>query len=401
MIRKNMKLNSINSNNRIQRVLLYVLAIILHPFLKVKKGKVICIAYGGSQYSCNPRYISEYIAEHKLDMFQVYWLFNKKNIPQNIDNRIKVVIYLTIKAVIAINTAEFVITNKRTDPWIYAWIKKKGQKYIMTWHGGKPLKKIELDAIDSLGDKYLRRMKNDSAYCDLFLSESVYTSNLYKKSFLYDGEILEKGLPRNDVFFLTEKHNDLKKTVFTHFGFDECDKVVLYAPTFRGKMNLDCYDINWDIVLPAFERMLHGTVKVLIRLHPNFLGGNVDRSVLFSMDNVFEATTYDNINDLIIASDVMISDYSSCMFDFAFMKRPIFIYATDSEKYERGFYLNIKELPFPFAENNDELISNIQSFDLNTYEKGLKTLMDEFFHSFDNGNATKAVVEWMVKNHKS
>lgn len=391
-------IKNINHNYRVQRILLYALSIVLHPFLRIKKGKVICFAYGGSQYSCNPRYISEYLANNEFDRFQVYWLFDKRNIPQNFDGRMKVVFYRTIKAVLAINTSEFVITNKRTDPWIYAWIKKKGQKYIMTWHGGKPLKKIELDAIDSLGPKYLRRMKHDSAYCDLFLSESVYTSHLYKKSFLYDGEILERGLPRNDIFFNTNKHKEIKKQVFRHFGFDECDKVILYAPTFRGSMSLECYDIDWENIMLAFEKKLHGKVKVLIRLHPNFLGKRVDCSALFGADNVYEATTYDNINDLIIASDVMISDYSSCMFDFAFMKRPIFIYAKDSEKYERGFYLNIKELPFPFAENNTELLSNILSFESSIYEEKLKMLMEEFFHSFDKGDATKSVVEWMIEN---
>lgn len=388
---------NINPNHRIQRILLYMLAIILHPFLRVKKGKVICIAYGGSQYSCNPRYISEYIVNNRLDVFQVYWLFNKNNVPRDIDSRIKVVIYMTIKAIIAINTSEFVITNQRTDPWIYAWIKKKGQYYIMTWHSGRALKRIELDAIDSLGQKYLRIMKNDSAYCDLFLSESVFTTQLYKKSFLYNGEILEKGIPRNDIFFKKDKHKEIKNEVLKYFGFNEFDKIVLYAPTFRQEMNLDYYDIKWEVIVPAFEKMLQGNVKILIRLHPNFIRSKIDMSDLFHIDNVKDATAYNDINDLIISSDVLISDYSSCMFDFAFMKRPIFIYATDYSKYERGFYMNIKNLPFPFAKNNTELLSNIQSFDSNEYEIKLETSMKSLFHSFDKGNATEAVVEWMIK----
>ena len=85
---------------------------------------------------------------------------------------------------------------------------KKNQKYIMTWHGDKPLKKIEMDAREDLGSNYIRMMKHDSSYCDLFLSGCKYLSNLYRSSFLYDGEILEKGLPRNDVFFALSLYND-------------------------------------------------------------------------------------------------------------------------------------------------------------------------------------------------
>lgn len=391
-----MNIRRINYNHRIQRILLYLLAIFLHPFLKVKKGRVICFAYGGDQYSCNPRYISEYILNHELKQFDIYWLFQRKNVPAKIDGRIKIVIYRTIRAVIAINTAEFVITNKRTDPWQYAWVKKRGQKYIMTWHGGNPLKKIELDAIEVLGPAYLRKMKNDSSYCDLFLSGSRYTSDIYRKSFLYDGEILEKGLPRNDIFFTPSKHVEIKDKVFNHFGFNDDDKIVLYAPTFRKKMDLTCYSIDWGKIIPAFEDLLHGNVKVLIRLHPNFLGGNIDRTTIFNALNVYDATTYDDINDLIISSDVMITDYSSCMFDFAFMRRPIFIFATDVDEYDRGFYVNIRELPLHFSQNNEELLLNIKKFDNIKYQEELEYLMNVFFHGFDTGQATKCVVDWMI-----
>ena len=391
-----MFLQKINRNHRIERIVWYIVSLILHPFLKIRKGRVLFVAYGGNQYSCNPRAISEYILS-KCEDFEVVWLFTKNHIPEEINPRIKIVEYLTIKAVLAINTSEFVVTNKRTDPWIFAWKKKKGQKYIMTWHGGRPLKKVELDAIDSLGPSYLKRMKNDSAYCDLFLSESRYTSNLYHNAFLYDGEILEKGIPRNDIFFDVKQHAQIKKNVFNHFGIDRDFKVVLYAPTFRKNKNLDCYNIDWLNIIPALEKLLEGRVKVLIRLHPNFLGSSVDRSLLFSNENLLEATTYNNFNDLIIASDMMISDYSSCMFDFAFTKRPCFIYAVDSEKYERGFYMNLRDLPFPFAEDNEQLLCNILNFNIKAYQSSLQKCMDNMFGTFDTGHATKAVVDWMIE----
>lgn len=389
-------ISKLNYNNRIRRMLLYILAIFLHPFLRVKKGRVLFFSYAGSQYSCNPRFISEYILKTTSDL-KVFWLFNRNNIPGNLDKKIKVVTSLSFRSLLTINTAEFVITNKRTSPWMYGWIKKKNQKYIMTWHGGKPLKKIELDAIESLSSVYLRRMKQDSAYCNLFLSESRFTTNLYRRSFLYDGEILEKGSPRNDVFFDKNKHGFIKQSVLNYFNLFNDVHLVLYAPTFRGDYSLDSYNIEWDRVVSSFEKILGGNVKILIRLHPNFLNNRIDLSSLLNKEYIYDATKYADINDLMIASDVLISDYSSCMFDFAYTEKPCFIYAIDSEKYERGFYFNIRELPFPFAENNIVLINNIEKFNLKEYQKKLKVFMQEQFGSFDNGHASEAAVNWILE----
>ena len=109
-----MKLKNINHNHRIQRVFLYLLAIILHPFLKVKKGRVLFIAYDGNQYSCNPRAISDFILDNNLDGFELFWLFNDCYIPPQIDEQIKIVVGRTLRALVAINTSEFVFTNKKT-----------------------------------------------------------------------------------------------------------------------------------------------------------------------------------------------------------------------------------------------------------------------------------------------
>ena len=396
-----MRLFSLSKNNRPVRLVLYVLSILLHPFKKIKKGRVLFISYGGTQYSCNPRFISDYLLAHYQDKFEVYWFFRKNTLSyDDLDRRLKIVEDLTLRSLMIFNTAEFVVSNKRILPWVYGWKKKKGQKYIMTWHGGKPLKRIELDAAESLSSSYLRRMKHDSAYCDLFLSESAFTTNLFHKSFMYDGEILEKGSPRNDIFFDVEKHVSIKQHVHNYFGIPNNSHIVLYAPTFRGNYSLKSYGVNWDIVIPVFEKKLGGHVTVLIRLHPNFLNNRIDRSSLFKNSHLIEATQYNDINELMIASDALISDYSSCMFDFAFTRRPCFIYAVDSSQYERGFYFNIRELPFPFAENSVEFVENIERFNNEHYQKRLGEFMENQFGPFDTGHASEFVVDWMLERSR-
>ena len=199
------------------------------------------------------------------------------------------------------------------------------------------------------------------------------------------------------MFFDKGRHLQIKRNVYEYYNIKDEDKIVCYAPTFRGSYSLDCYKIDWEKILPAFEQMLKGNVHVLIRLHPNFLDSNTNRASLFNSPKLHDATSYNDINDLIIASDVMISDYSSCMFDFAFTERPCFIYAVDSDKYERGFYLKLRELPFPFSSNSDELLHSISNFDYNDYHMKLKYCMKNVFGSFDKGDAAKEVVDWMLK----
>lgn len=304
-----------------------IIIYLLRPFLKIKPGRVVFFSYYGKQYSCNPKYISEYIVQNYSKKFEVIWLFKEGCMPNTHIDGVCSLLFHTFKSIIAINTAEFVITNCRTLPRVYDWIKTKQQKYIMTWHGSFPVKKVERDAQDKLSHKYVEAAKVDSTISSLFLSESRFTTELFRKSFWYDGEVMERGVPRSDIFYATDKHEAIKKRVLDYYGFSDDIHVVLYAPTFRSDFSLDKYDIDWSIIIPSLKKILGGEVKVLVRLHPNFISTNINTTNVTTGENIYDATKYDEINDLLIASDVLFSDYSSCMFDFAYLKRPCFIYA--------------------------------------------------------------------------
>ena len=130
------------------------ISLLLCVFFKVKKGRVIFWSTIGKDYSCNPLYISNYLLDHEGDTFEVYWLY-KKNLDKRVfDPRIKVVKYGSLMHLYIMQTAEFLVTNHRTSTKAMLWIKRAKQKYIMTWHGSMALKKIEKDAIQSLGSQY-------------------------------------------------------------------------------------------------------------------------------------------------------------------------------------------------------------------------------------------------------
>ena len=355
----------------------------------------MCWAYNFKQYSCNPRYLTEYLLKNNPE-FEIYWVFRKKVDISGIDSRIKCVRFRSLEYYKLVNSAEFFITNSRTDPYRIYWHKRPGQKYLMLWHGGVALKKIEKDAEEKLGYSYVQKSKIDSKVCDLMTSSCRYQTDLMENKFWYSGEILKKGIPRNDIFFDMEQRASLNAKVRKLYSISSGDKIVMYAPTFRRGNDLSPYSINWDKVIPELEKVFGGVqVRVLVRLHPNLIG-KVDTSGLVAYEKVTDATLYHDMQELLCVSDMLITDYSSAMFDFAMLERPCLLYATDIEKYDRGYYFRFDELPFPLARTQEELLSNLASFDRSEYDNRVTTFFDTNIGIYDDGHASEAIAEWMI-----
>ena len=128
--------------NRVAKVFGYIFTLIVGCFTKVQKGRIMCWAYSFKQYSCNPRYLTEHLLENNPE-FEIYWVFRGGIDTSVIDKRIRCVRYKSLEYFKLVNTAEFFITNARTDPYRIYWHKRPGQKYLMLWHGGVALKRIE------------------------------------------------------------------------------------------------------------------------------------------------------------------------------------------------------------------------------------------------------------------
>ena len=381
--------------NRVFMAFGNLFSLIIRCFTDVKPGRAMFWSYTFKQYSCNPRYLSEYLIENNPD-FEIYWVFRRKVDIKGIDERVKCVRYLSLKYFLLINTAEFFITNARTDPYRMYWTKRPGQKYLMLWHGGVALKRIEKDAEDKLRYSYLKKAQIDSKVCDLMISGCSFQTKLLKESFWYSGEILEKGIPRCDIFFDKDRHVEFDKRVRNTYSIPESNKIVLYAPTFRADRSIIPYKIDWGKVIPELKKVFGGTgVTVLIRLHPNLIG-KVDTSSLTCYENVKDATLYHDMQELLCVTDMLITDYSSSMFDMGMLKRPCLLYATDIEKYNRGYYFKFDELPFPLARNESELLAAIGNFNTEEYKKDLQEFFDSHIGMVEEGTSSKALSEWMI-----
>lgn len=384
--------------DRLERLVIYLVSLTMRVFLPIRKGRVLLWATIGKDYGCNPMYISKYLVSNEK-YFDVWWMFLKGRNVDQLNANEKVVWYGSLKYLYVLNTAEFLITNHRTDSKYFFWMKKKGQKYIMTWHGSMPIKKVEKDAIESVGAEYVSMAKTDSLNCDLMLSDSEFFTNLLRKSFWYDGEILKTTLPRNQKFYEKGNNQTIRNIVLNFYGekVDAEYYIILYAPTFRQNCSVDSYITKWEELKNVIESKYGKKAIILVRLHPNLLKV-VDTNTLITEDYVKNASIYNDMQELMVAADMLITDYSSTMFEFSMMRKPCFLYMPDRDTYDRGFYFNLSELPFAQSETISALISYIENCESSVYLEKSYAFVNTRFGLYEQCNGSAKVCDWMNRH---
>lgn len=352
---------------------------------------IIADNFGGKKYADNPAAIVDKLLELRDDL-KIYWVLDKGYYDAKLPDGVKPVKFNSFKHYFILATAKIWIDNARKPLLIK---KRKNQFYIQTWHGGFGFKRMEKDLEGKLPDSYIRLAKNDSSNMSLLLSNSKWFSDYCRESFYYDGEIFESGFPRNDVLFQTDKFDSIKKRVLEELNISNDVKLLLYAPTFRDDKNIDCYNIDYDRLIESLKKKTNCDWKILIRLHPNISDMDIfDKT----NNNLINVSKYTSLNDLMISSDMLISDYSSLVFEYAYLDKPIIIYASDIETYakQRGLLFSFDQLPFPYATNNDELEKIILDYS-NTKSKNE---LDKFYKKYDlrdDGKASERVANRILE----
>lgn len=370
-------------------------SLIVRCFTRVHKKRILCWSYYYTQYSCNPRYITEYLLKEHPGEFEIYWCFKKNVNIGNLPKNIKVVRWRTFKYLLILNSSNFLFTNSRTGIWGSSWVKRKGQKYVMTWHSSMGIKKVEMDVENELPAVYIQNAKYDSSMCDLILSGCRFRTEVIKRAFWYSGEILEGGTPRNDILF--QDHTKLRENIFAQYNIPSNAKILLYAPTFRKDMGLQYYKFDWEDILPVLEEKFSAPIFIFLRLHPNFCSNGIVLSDLYQNDRVRDFTYYHDMQELLCISDILVTDYSSSLFDFSLLNKPCFIYAKDYDIYDRGTYFELDSLPFPFAVSDLEFKKRIIEFDESKYIMNVSYFNKQIIGSYEDGNACKKMYNWMIK----
>ena len=224
------------------------------------------------------------------------------------------------------------------------------------------------------------------------ISNSMQTSTIYRRALRYNGPMLEVGSPRNDIFFSDCKTIKCKVKKVFHI---EGKKIILYAPTYRNSLKINQFNLDFNEVIDILKKKFGGEWVFLIRLHPyNVYDAG---SFITYTNNIINASYYDDMQELLVASDILITDYSSCMFDFVTNRKKCFLFATDVDEYknERDYYFELDDLPFPLATNSKEMQNNILDFDEKKYQRDLDKLFKQV-GLFETGKASEVVADYVI-----
>ncbi len=364
--------------------------------LPVEENKIVFCNFNGGSYGCNPKYIAQEIIRRKLP-YNLVWLVNsvEKEVAKNyFPPEIKLVGYGTKGALCELASAKLWIDNQRKNYFIKKGLtKKEGQYFIQTWHGSLGIKKLDADVKAFTGEtkqSWVERSQYDSSLWNYLLTNSDFEDNIFRRALWFNNEIKKFGHPRNDIFF--ENSEKIKAKVREFYHIPNNKNILLYVPSFRDNGSVDCYDLDYDKVLDACEVRFGGEWVCITRFHPRVKISDKD----FSTRNprIINGTNYPDIQELLVTSDIAITDYSSCIFDFMLSKNPAFIFATDIEKFnnDRGFYYSLEETPFPIASNNDTLVKNILNFDGEKYKIDVELFL-RGKGCIEDGHASKRTVD--------
>ena len=279
-----------------------------------------------------------------------------------------------------------VLVNNTNFPGYFR--KREGQLYIQTWHG-TPLKRLGRDIADvAPTGSYLRMMDREASYWDFLISPSSYCSEIFPSTFGYRGTILETGYPRNDILVSHASKRDL---IRRSLGItDSNQQVVLYAPTWRDSQRTATG--NWKPV-NFLEGSLGDNVTVLFRGHTNTHSAHSAKVIGSAID----VTNYKNVAELYLAADVLVTDYSSSMFDFSVTGKPMIFLAPDFDEYvaKRGFYFDFEKLaPGPILRDSSFLRKALESIDSQKDQYAQRySAWQQKFNKLEDGLASKRVVD--------
>lgn len=358
-----------------------VLCFYIFRVLRVNKNKiVICNVWG---YGDNSKYVMEELVRQNVP-YELIFITNKPKQVPKIDG-VRFLKTNSLLAIKALATAGVWVDNNRKEGYTR---KRKNQYYIQLWHGGLALKKVEGDCASYLGEEYIKRAKRDSNMTDLYVSNGTFCTNMYRRAFWFQGEILECGTPRIDL--LLRDNEEIKYEIKSKLGIHKNNKVALYAPTYREGGDTSDYLLQFGRIQKELERFYSSDVTIVIRLHPLVAASSKD---FHYSDNIVNGSYYLDMYELMYVTDLLITDYSNTMFEFAMMKRPVILFAKDLKNYsdERGLYFDYNSLPFPIARSEEEIIEILQTYNL---DLNLKRA-EEFFHHvnlIETGIASKEVV---------
>lgn len=351
---------------------------IFHPIEK----KVLFSSFGGLQYSEDPRAISEKLHELYPD-YRIIWSFIDKNkndfiIPDYVER-----VGTGFDFLKEFSTSSAFVTTNGIGSGFY---KRKGQFIVQTWHGDRGFKRCLYEYSDDKKEKRTVEII-DNKVTDLCVAASDYGESVYRSAFRYYGKVLKIGMPRNDKL-LSNNENE-KSLIRKRLNIEPNKKILLYAPTYRDNNKINqtsLIDIN-ETLLELNKRS--GAWICLVRAHSVSARINIPDDT----NNVIDVSKYPDMADLLLISDMLISDYSSCSGDFLLRKKPVILAAFDRAEYEnncRNFRVPIEDTGYFIAYNQEELNAIIRNNTDEDFKENCEQVLN-FYKTVETGKASEEI----------
>ena len=382
-------INFLKYNKVAYAVYYYMMSVaisILKLFIKPDDKLILFNSYAGRKYDDSPKAIYEAMRhDPRFKGYHFVWAFHNPE-QHNVKGAKKIKTDCLDYFMTAL-MARVWVTNSSVERGLS--FKRRSTLYFNTWHG-TPMKKMGTDINDG-NQSFQSKGKNNF---DVMMSQGDFDTEIFSRSFNIPKErFLKVGLPRNDI--LAAYTSKQRKDIRCKLGIKEEQKVILYCPTFREYEK----DENFGVVmappmdLRKWQSKLGSDYVLLMRAH-------YEVSKVMNIDEnefVKDMTDYPDLNELLIAADILISDYSSVYFDYSITGKPILHFTYDYEKYsrERGMYIDIRDY-FNGSANEDDLIRIIK--EMNEQKEKNRTI--RFRNKFVNhyGNATIKAVNCIAKH---
>ena len=377
--------------------------------VKVDEKLIIFACFNGRSYCDSPKALYKQMLEDKsFEEYKFIWAFNDiENYTFLEENKNTQLVKIGSKEYLkSLGRAKYWIFNYKIPDYIYP---KGNQIFVQCWHG-TPLKRLGCDlqhfnnAMNSLTE-IKKRYHMEAEKFSYFLSPSKFATEKFistwdLKQIGKENIMIEEGYPRND-FLMNYTQKDIE-SIKEKLNLKDCNKkIILYAPTYRDNQHTSGvgYTYETKVTFDNLRESLGDEYVILFREH-----WLVAQSFNFEnyKDFVIDVSNYDDINELYVISDLLITDYSSVFFDYANLKRPIIFYMYDLEDYRdniRGFYLDIADLPGKIIKTENELIEEIRLATTQfKYDKKYENF-NKKFNYLDDGQASKRVIDKIFKSN--
>lgn len=354
----------------------------------IDRNKVLFVSFGGKSYSDNPKAVSEALHEIAPEL-DILWLFqNPESKKGVVPDYVRVASAKSLKQYYReIATCAVMVNN-----YSFPEIPKGKQLFIQTWHGDRAFKKVLYDS--PFVSERFRVSEARDGYCDLAVAGSDYGERQFRSAFHYTGTVLKIGTPRDDL--LISPPQSRISAIKRQLGIPETTNALLYAPTLRRKNQHDgtaqqIQEIDIERTLDSLEQTSGARWVCLMRSHPVVAGlGGYARS-----SKILDVSSYEDMADLLLISDLLITDYSSSAGDYALLGRPIILFQSDVKEYveqDRSFYFEMEDSPYYIAHNQAELDDLIQALSRIDFSRNCREILT-FYGTNETGRAARTVAE--------